>query len=115
MTGFRARMVFGAIFGLIAGPIAVAAAGFLAGGLLRMAPCHEASGFLSSAAIGAFGYVYLFGLPSMGAGSYVGAIVAAILDRWQASCRTTSLVIIGVEFVLAVIAILASLLDVFGY
>lgn len=63
------------------GPAFAGAAGFVYGGLTRMAPCHSAPDFLSGAMFGAFAFTYLFGLPLAGIGTVVGTIVTVFRFR----------------------------------
>ena len=63
------------------GPVVAGAAGFVYGGLTRMAPCHSAPDFLSGAIFGGFAFTCFFGLPLAAVGTVVGTIVAVFRFR----------------------------------
>jgi hypothetical protein len=75
------RIIAGSIIGLVVCPVAVVLLGFVLGGVGRAAPCHSAPDFFSGALFGAFASAYYFGLPALGVGAVVGAIVPAVLSR----------------------------------
>jgi hypothetical protein len=64
--------------GLVGGPMLVAIAGFIHGGIIRAAPCHEAPDFLSGGVFGVFIYCALLGIPA----GVVGIVAGGILGVW---------------------------------
>ncbi|WP_435015826.1 hypothetical protein TA3x_003379 [Tundrisphaera sp. TA3] len=71
----------GALVGLFAGPMFLAIIGFVLGGIGRAAPCHSAPDFMSGALFGAFGFVFILGLPAMAVGAIAGGIWGQTLDH----------------------------------
>jgi hypothetical protein len=76
---------FGAISGLVIGPVALGLAAFVLGGLGRAAPCHRAADFLSGAIFACGAVIAILGLPAIGGGCVVGAILGAVLSGRQPS------------------------------
>ncbi len=97
LDNLLARILPGALIGLAVGPVVLAVSAFIIGGLGRAAPCHSAPDFLSGAIFAVFAFGFLYGLPALGIGAVIGAIVAAVLHE-RASLGVITLVTAAVMF-----------------
>jgi hypothetical protein len=77
------------LFGMVVGPVAVAVAGFLWGGVSRVAPCQTAPDFMSGGVFGALVFTYQFGLLAGVAGAVVGMLIGDY-RRWCDSERRSA-------------------------
>ena len=75
-----ARILPGALIGLVAGPIAMVVSGFVIGGLFGV--------FVAA----------FYGLYAVAAGAVVGAIAGTVFSRWRASLGVIALVTTAVMF-----------------
>jgi hypothetical protein len=72
-------------FGVATGYCVTAVAGFIWGGIHRVAPCHSAPDFSSGGVFGSLIFVNEYGLPVCIAGAALGAVVGAVLSAKKIS------------------------------